>query len=101
MRHAATTREAGFWVPRSQGRVHTLCLIEGRRGSEFLWSNLRLVVHDIGTLWETGSSLPTDADAETNAAIAQVRSTGVPVRLRAQSRRVRYRSSGGGAARAG
>ena len=68
----------------------TAGLIGGRRASELLWSNLRLVVLDIETLWETGSSLPADADAETQAAIEQVRSTGVPVRLRPQVRRVRY-----------
>jgi hypothetical protein len=68
----------------------TAGLIGGRRARELLWSNLRLVVLDIETLWETGSSLTADADAETQAAIEQDRSTGVPVRLRARKRRVRY-----------
>lgn len=68
----------------------TTGLLGARRANELLWSNLRLVVLDVETLWESGNSLPDEADAETRAAIERVRESGTPVVLRPQRRRVRY-----------
>lgn len=65
-------------------------LISARRAYELLWLNVRLVVLDIETLWESGASLPGDADVETARAIEQVRATGTPVTLQARSRRIRF-----------
>ena len=65
-------------------------LLGARRSHELLWANLRLVVIDVETTWETGNSLPADADEEVRAAITRVLATGTPLRLRPQRRRVRY-----------
>lgn len=64
-------------------------LLDPRRTHGLFWTNLRLVVIDIETLWETGCSLTADAESEVLAAIEQVRQAGTPVLLRPQSRRTR------------
>ncbi len=61
-------------------------LLGGKRAAELLWRDLRLVVLDLETLWDT-SDLPADADVA--AAIASVQTTDLPVLLSPQPRAVR------------
>jgi len=61
-----------------------------RRNLELLWNDVRLVVLDTETLWESGTALPESVETETRAAIEAVRAGSAPVRLTPATKRVRF-----------
>ena len=61
-----------------------------RRNLELLWNDVRLVVLDTETLWESGMALPDGIEQETKAAIEAVRAGSAAVRLAPATKRVRF-----------
>lgn len=61
-----------------------------RRNLELLWNDMRLVVLDTETLWESGTALPDDAEEETSASIEAVLAGSGPIRLNPASKRIRF-----------